>query len=356
MEFQDFVNQTDNYLQVCKELHLNVIKYKQLALIKTYKNNDYDYELYPWMRYCRGIVIDTETNKVICVPPKKSMEIKELTECYFPEHTDTEYSVLLDGTMINMFYYQGNWILTTRSSIGARTKWDGQRSFANLFKESEPPSTWRDGLKKDHCYSFVLVHKQNRIVSPVNENGIFLVEQHKLGDTIEKVELDMLVGVQNVITFNSNYLENYQRNLYFSIKGFTMYKDGIRYKWMNPNYVYVSGLKANHNNKLMNYITLRQNGNLKEYLQYFPEESHLFNNYRDDYNSMKDDIFNGYLSRFVYKNKTMEQIPYPLRPVLYELHQKYLHTNEKTTMKIVSEYFHQMDGKRIAFMYNYLFT
>ena len=356
MELQKFINETDNYLQELRKLRLNVIRYKKLALIKTYKNNEYDYETYPWMRYCRGVVIDTDTHKILCIPPMKSEEVTELDECVLSDVQDKEYSVLLDGTMINMFYYQDKWILSTRSSIGAKTKWDGKRTFATLFKESAPDTNWNDKLQQDHCYSFVLVHKNNRIVSPVNDNGIFLVEQHKIGEEIEKVPLDDLEGVHNAITFESDYLDNYRGDLYFSIKGFTIKTKGMRYKWMNPSYKYVSSLKMNHNHKLMNYVSLRQQRLLTEYLQYFPEESHLFTTYRDDYNSIRDDIFNGYLSHFVHKNKELQDIPYPLRPILYELHKHYLETQERTTMKVVSDYLHHMDGKRITFIHNYLFT
>jgi len=286
----------------------------------------------------------------------KSDEITDIDECILPDVPDKEYSVLLDGTMINMFYYQEEWIVSTRSSIGAKTKWDGKQTFANLFKESSPDTNWKDQLQTDNCYSFVLVHKNNRIVSPVNENGIFLAEQHKIGEVIEKVSLDDLEGVKNVITFQSDYLDNYRGDLYFSIKGFTIKTKGMRYKWMNPTYMYVSSLKMNHNHKLMNYISLRQKRLLTDYLQYFPEESHLFTIYRDDYNSIRDDIFNGYLSHFVHKNKELQDISYPLRPILYELHKNYIETQERTTMTVVSDYLHQMDGKRITFIHNYLFT
>ncbi len=356
MEFQDFIQQTDNYLQVCKDLKLHVSKNKGYAIIKTYRDNEYDYETYPWMRYCRGIIINTDTNRVVCVPPKKSIELSSVEDCYFSDK-QTEYTALLDGTMINLFYDGNEWIPCTRSSIGAKTKWDGKRTFASLFKESSPQTDWKQHLQTDHSYSFVLVHKQNRIVSPVNENGIFLVEQYKLGETIEKVPLDTFEGVHNVISFDSDYLDNYKDpELYFSIKGFSVFVDGKRYKWINPMYSYVEKFKMNHNHKLMNYISLRQKRILRDYLFYFPEDSKLMNDYRDDYNTIKDRIFNSYLSRFVYKNKTMEEIDFPLRPIIYELHKHYLETKEKTTIKVVSDYLHKMDGKRITFIHNYLFT
>ena len=139
MDFQEFINGTGNYLQRCKELKLNVIRYKKLALIKTYRNNEYDYETYPWMRYCRGIVIDTETNKVLCVPPMKSEELAELDACVLPDVSDKEYSVLLDGTMINMFYYQGGDTINYYQGISAFYKlfWlDPSKFFSLILQDS----------------------------------------------------------------------------------------------------------------------------------------------------------------------------------------------------------------------------
>ena len=52
----------------------------------------------------------------------------------------------------------------------------------------------------------------------------------------------------------------------------------------------------------------------------------------------------------------MKDISFSLRPLLKELHACYLETREKTTQKVVSDYLHQMDGKRIAFIHNHIFT
>ena len=42
----------------------------------------------------------------------------------------------------------------------------------------------------------------------------------------------------------------------------------------------------------MNYISLRRS--YYDYLFYFPEDSKLINDHRDDYNTIKDRIFNSY--------------------------------------------------------------
>ena len=56
--------------QNSKNLKLNVRKYSKMGLmiVKTYKNNNYDYE--KKFDIVRGI-INTKNNRVVCVPPMK---------------------------------------------------------------------------------------------------------------------------------------------------------------------------------------------------------------------------------------------------------------------------------------------
>ena len=78
MELQEYIHNTENYLQELKKHKIFVQRNRGLALLKTYRNNEYDYDKYPWIRYCRGAIIDTEKSKVICVPPLKSIQIKDI--------------------------------------------------------------------------------------------------------------------------------------------------------------------------------------------------------------------------------------------------------------------------------------
>ena len=124
-------------------------------------------------------------------------------------------------------------------------------------------------------------------------------------------------------------------------------------KWINPNYKYVEALKMNHNNKYLNYIELRQQGLLSEYLQYFPEDNHLFNEYRDEFNRIKMKLYERYVSRFIRKEIQNKDIEYPLRPLIFELHKFYQTTGQKINIKVVSDYMHQLDGKKMLFIKKY---
>ena len=82
MELQKFINGNSDYIKVIRKHDIHVIKDKSMdiAILKYNRNkiNKYDYENNPWMKYCKGAVIDLKINKVICVPPLKSNENKDI--------------------------------------------------------------------------------------------------------------------------------------------------------------------------------------------------------------------------------------------------------------------------------------
>ena len=67
MEFQKFITNTEHYIQELKKLNLHVKTHskKKLALVKYHYDKEYDTVTYPWIKYCRGAIINTETNKFL---------------------------------------------------------------------------------------------------------------------------------------------------------------------------------------------------------------------------------------------------------------------------------------------------
>ena len=84
MELQQFINNNPNYIGIIKENNFKINKYRNLIFIKNKYNNivnlndlnnliDDDY----WKMYCNGAIINTDLNKVICLPPVKSIILEE---------------------------------------------------------------------------------------------------------------------------------------------------------------------------------------------------------------------------------------------------------------------------------------
>ena len=349
MELQTFITENKDYVDIFKKEGLKVVKYKDLLLVKNYYDkplsytNENDY----WKMYCRGAIIDTKNNKVICLPPVKSVEYDTISDD--SSYLDSEIQYLIDGTMINLFYHK-EWLISTRSEIGGRNKWVNRKSFKDMFEECLDKNMDYDKLNKDYCYSFVMRHKDNRNISPIRENKLFLVESYDLKNnerlSVSNVNIDMEkinnISFNDLIDFNT-----------YEIKGYTIKCGNKRYKKINPLFEKVKDLKPNMNNDFLNYIELRKNGNLKEYLQYFPEFSKSFNDYRNKIHILSNELYNNYKNCYIFKNTEKKDIPYHLKPLTEDIHKIYIETKNPTRWNDIKNYIHSLPSKKLMFAINY---
>ena len=375
MELQEYIANNQSYIQDFKDLGLKVHKNKSLSLVKYHydKPPDPSDPDFAWKRYCRGAVIDTETHRVVCLPPAKAQEITGPSELPDDGDGETEYQALIDGTMINVFHHGGEWVLSTRSEIGGRNKWlpgdNGEKlSFRDMFYEciSQSREEALAELNPALSYSFVMRHRANRNVSPIYQNEVYLVEVYSYGDTIRRVPLSEYpkdLFPLNESTDDREAFMSYHDNenvppLPYHCKGYTVKMGSTssskRYKKMNPLFTRVQEMKGQTNNPFLNYIILRQSGNLKEYLKYFPESQLHYNEYRDKIHTLSNALYTMYKNTHVYKSDEIKDIPYYLRPLVYDIHGIYLRTKEPTTWLHIKEYIHNLEPKKLMFALNYM--
>ena len=80
----------------------------------------------PDVRKCRSLVLEIGTNNIVCVSPFKSDCLDYFTDIYKNNPGDIVYEEFVDGTMINLFKYNGTYYISTRSNLGANRR--GQSS------------------------------------------------------------------------------------------------------------------------------------------------------------------------------------------------------------------------------------
>lgn len=356
MELQTYINTHENYISDFKKLGFKVNSYKNLRIVSypydkkpEYNSQDDIYKL-----YLKGAVIDINANRVICLPPIKSLDISTESE----NQDGAIYQSLIDGTMINLFYHGDKWIISTRSEIGGYNKWTNKKSFRQMFDECCELDG--DSLDKNMSYSFVMKHIENRNVSPVNNNELILVEVYNFSeDNVKKLEREeypeLNCIIHDIYTDREEFMNLFKGPVIpYYIKGYTVKYDNLRYKWINPYFEEVRNLKINMNNHLLNYIELRRNGNLKKYLRYYPEHNHLFNNYKEKLHDLSNDLFTTYKNVFVHKSIDKKEIPYHLNPLVYDIHGRYLKTKMPTNWESVKDYIHTVPSKKLVFAMNYL--
>ena len=224
MDLQSFINQNkDNYIDLFKQEKLVYRKYPALNLLVVKRKYGSAFSTdKSWLNYCRGAIIDYSNHKVVLVPPVKSSEIRTKEEFMSPGLIDDEYQYLIDGTMINMFYHNNEWLVSTRSNIGARCKFnqDCDYTFRYMFLDAMNAMEMEFAqLDKEVCYSFVLQHPQNRIVVPILKPYLYLVRRYKcmgnkvddISVTFNKLRTELHNASQNAFKTDSNAGNAYKK-------------------------------------------------------------------------------------------------------------------------------------------------
>ena len=363
MKYLNCLQTANNYEESRKILETLGLKVKDYSkygmyLVKYDKNQSNMVDLD--VQRCRGLIFSLD-NQVLSIPPSKSIPFQSFVN----NATDFEsirFEEFIDGTMVQMFYFNDKWNIATRSSIGANCRWYSNKKFSELFNESGQKLNM-DKLETNTCYTFVLKHSENRIVKQYEDCSIVLVKATRItDDKIEDLKLDTLnIGVETPKVFNfSNMDEAIEAcsNFNFDEQGLVLKyeKDGqeIRSKLRNPKYNSAKILRGNTNNLKYQFLELRQNGYLAQYLDYFPEHNDLFNGYTTELYQVTQNLFNYYQKIHVRRPKTnIKQIPFEYRPLCYELHGMFIKTGAVTTFGRVKNYINTMDIPRLLFVINY---
>ncbi len=323
-----------NLDKIAGQYNLNYKKYGNLAIFKYNKNAKYGTNL---QRLSRGIIVDLETNKLLCSSFSGSLSIEQFTKNVPVDNCVIEENI--EGTLINLYFYNNIWRISTKFSINAdENKFKSNKTFRQLFDSVVDINTLKN-LDKNFTYSFVLVHKDLRLVTPVSENKIYHIETTN-NITGEKIRTNIGLPHPKIILSGNKYIadnanietfENYDEILeklsktIWTVRGFMLYSIDRKHhcSLINPKYSHVRNLVANQSDK--RYICLdslfyKKNNN--EVLKYFPEYNEIFINVLKDYNNLKQNIYKFYLDKNCFK-KTVK-VPLKYNKPLYDIHGVYL--------------------------------
>jgi len=338
MKIQQWFEAND-YIDKFKKHNVQYRKYPDLELmiIKRRYGSEYS-EKRNWLNYCRGLIINYKTNKIIFIPPTKAKECSTSEKIY---ELNNSPELLVDGIMINLFYYNNKWLLSTRSNIGATNTWSSDNSFQEMFKECSKILDYST-LNTEFTYSFVMRHKNNRLTSRVGKNELVLVEVYHKG--VRQPSLPQNKGYTVVSQWTSEEL----------FKGLTIKVNNIRYKWLTNEHKFIEMIKPNTENPCLNYLILRNSGNLTEYIKYFPEKRFEFNKYRKKLHTMSRLLYQLYSAVFIKKTIKKEEVPFHFKPLIYEVHGYYLKNKQGISWEYIKNYIYEIEPKRLYFVMNNL--
>ena len=280
MELIKFIHENSDWEdKLSAEPFCLTIKKKNNLAIFTYSQIDSDF-YNPIVRECRGVIIDMNTLQPVCVPFYK---FGNYGEEYVPEidWTTARVQEKMDGSLIKLWYYNGEWRVSTNGMIDARdVDVSGAcpyKTFYGLFKVASEDVLDYSVLDKDYTYMFELTSQFNRIVVPHDTPRITHIGTRN-NKTLMETDVD--IGVEKPKSYNLKSIGECVEaasKLPFSDEGYVVV-DGNwnRVKVKSPAYVVAHHLKNNGVITKRRVVDMIRLGEEDEFLNYYPEFSEVF--------------------------------------------------------------------------------
>ncbi|MFY7728244.1 MAG: hypothetical protein ACOVRN_01875, partial [Flavobacterium sp.] len=215
-------------------------------------------------------------------------------------------------------------------------------------------------------------------VVPFHKSTLYLVAVYQIVQTAEDITVrrygvdeyqhyfhnELLSTVQFPQQYScqsyTELIETYgSMNTPYNIVGAMMYNPatGERAKIRNPVYEQVRALKGNQPKLQYQYLCLRHEGKVKDYLAYYPEHKVAFSSFRDQVHLFTDTLYENYVACYIRKEKPLAQYPEQYRSHMYTIHQHYM--NELREKKgfinktFVQTYVNQLHPSLLMYCLNY---
>jgi hypothetical protein len=276
-------------------------------------------------------------SKIVCFSPPKSISYSEFCDLHSAKDIVSEEFV--EGTMVNVFWNGSEWKQATKSKLDADCVFfDTNGFFNNMFAETLiAVKLDLNNLNKSYCYSFVMQHPKNRIVSLFTTIQLYLISAYCIEemDGTTNTKITVVDNIQNDPLWNSTTVKFPSRidwnlktpitKLPYNVMGVS-FKDpisGDRCKLRNPSYEYVRQLRGNQPKLSYRYLELRKMNKVVEFLMFFPEHSEQFRQYQNNLHQYTNMLFKHYVDVYIKKNVIIDTIDSKFHIGLKRLHNHY---------------------------------
>ena len=349
----------------------------------------------------RSVIINSQGQVVGFAPPKSLPADQFLTQyCIQTKPEFIQAQEFVEGTMINVFYDTSipGWKIATRNTVDAEVsfykKQDG-KTFNSMFMEACQENNFNlETLNPVFCYSFVLQHPDNRIVVPFKSPQLYLVEVYEIVQSktglvqsspdaglVQSDPITVDIVQQNLSMVRANgawsktsirFPETYEITTYseliakfasantpYTIMGIVLKNMATneRTKIRNPIYEEVRHLKGNHCKLQYQYLTLRKEGKLPEFLKYYPETKKDFSICRDQVHMFTNTLHQNYLACYVRKVKPLKEYGSQYRTHMFKIHEQYINELKPSglfiTNTVVQKYVNNLHPSLLMHSLNY---
>nr|UZT29030.1 hypothetical protein [Nucleocytoviricota sp.]UZT29119.1 hypothetical protein [Nucleocytoviricota sp.] len=354
----------------------NIALNKNLYLIKYNKN-----ELKNNLSNSKFRSVIISDSNIISFSPPKSVDFNIFSQNNDPSECYAED--FIDGTMINLFYCNDNWEISTKSSIGGNVNFfinentlesKDKTTFKTMFLECCKNANLNiENLEKSFSYTFVIQHPENRIVTPIMNTQLFCIKIYSfLNNVVNEVPFEYFYN--NYSCFQNTYvyipmrypinsydeLMNYygSENTPYYCVGIMIYnKIGERTKIRNPNYEIIRKLRGNQPKLQYQYFCLRKENKVREFLNYYPEHKQSFYNYKCKMHEFTAKLYANYKECFIFKLKGLKDYDFQYKIHMYNIHKIYLEKlkpeNNNISKTTIIDYVNNLHPAQQMFAINY---
>jgi hypothetical protein len=107
-----------------------------------------------------------------------------------------------------------------------------------------------------------------------------------------------------------------------------------RAKIRNPVYEQVRQLRGNQPKMQFQYLCLRKEGKVKDFLKFYPENKKEFSNFRDQVHLFTDTLLTNYISCYIKKEKPLKEFPEQFRTHMFKIHKMYMEDLKEKKMYV----------------------
>ena len=382
--FNEIVNCDVNNLEILK---LNKIESRtsnnSSYKVVRYDKNFLSCDLIPTYGLCRSVIINSK-NKVVGFSPPKSISSEQFIQKYNENTPGVVFEQFVEGTMINVFWddsigLEGGWEISTRNTVGATSsfyKSKQSKTFRDMFLEAASENKMDFSiLDKKYSYSFVVQHPENRIVVPFKNPQLYLVAVYSINSDDDVITVDAhdsqqfkeffsttSVKFPHYYTFHtySDLIENSaSMNTRYDVVGVVLHNKltGERSKIRNPVYEQVRNLRGNQPKLQYQYLSLRKEGRVGEFLKFYPESKKEFSGFRDQVHLFTNTLFSNYVSCYIKKEKPLKEFSAQYRTHMFNIHQTFINElREKkhfVTNTVVQKYVNELHPSLLMYCLNF---
>ena len=197
-------------------------------------------------------------------------------------------------------------------------------------------------LDRSKCYSFVLQHPDNRIVIPFVTPQLYLVGVYSIHNKFEVCTHDLPSGITLLPTIYGHgipYTELAEKyasmSTPYTCMGVVIYNKatGERTKLRNPVYEQIRKLRGNQPKLEYQYLCLRKEQKVDDFLKYYPESKQVCLETRNRIHGFTENLYKNYVSCYIKKERPLIEYTKQYRTHMFKIHQHIFKEQKKNISK-----------------------